>query len=114
VKYYPYGEQEGAGSANDRDKYGTYYRDATTGLDYAQNRYYASTMGRFLTPDLWPAGANNGAVLTGNWNRYAYVSGDPVNMTDPVGLCSPEDSPLCFDTTVTENGPSDWGPTSSW
>ena len=24
----------------------------------------------------------------GSWNRYAYVGGDPVNRTDPNGLCS--------------------------
>ena len=36
VKYYPYGEEQGAGTANDKEKFGTYYRDQTTGLDYAQ------------------------------------------------------------------------------
>ena len=30
VKYYPYGEEQ-AGRANDKDKYGTYYRDADDG-----------------------------------------------------------------------------------
>src|SRR5271168_1085770 len=89
VKYYPYGEEEGAGTANDKDKFGTYYRDQTTGLDYAQNRYYASTMGRFLTPD--PYSASIGPADPGSWNRYSYTKGDPVNYIDPTGRfqCDP-------------------------
>ena len=38
-------------TAQDRDKFATYYRDSTTTLDYAQNRYYASTLARFTSPD---------------------------------------------------------------
>ncbi len=49
-KYFPYGEEQQV-TAQDRDKFGTYYRDGTTGLDYAQNRYYANTLGRFTSPD---------------------------------------------------------------
>jgi RHS repeat-associated protein len=77
VKYYPYGEEQGAGTANDKDKFGTYYRDQTTGLDYAQNRYYASTMGRFLSPD--PYKATTGEANPQDWNQYAYVGNDPIN-----------------------------------
>ncbi|MEW5978838.1 MAG: hypothetical protein AB1898_23840 [Acidobacteriota bacterium] len=36
-------------TSNDRDKFATYHRDNSTGLDYALNRYYGSTLGRFLT-----------------------------------------------------------------
>lgn len=43
--YYPYGE-EYTTTAQDRDKFGTYYRDGSTGLDYARNRYYASALVR--------------------------------------------------------------------
>ena len=39
-RYFPYGEEETT-TQQDRDKFATYYRDGTTGLDYAQNRYYA-------------------------------------------------------------------------
>ncbi|HXM45221.1 MAG TPA: hypothetical protein VN924_28540, partial [Bryobacteraceae bacterium] len=48
--YYPYGVEYNA-TANDTEKYATYTRDTLTGLDYAMNRYYASTWGRFTTPD---------------------------------------------------------------
>jgi RHS repeat-associated protein len=42
-------------TTQDRDKFATYYRDSTTGLDYAQNRYYANTLGRFTSPDPYVA-----------------------------------------------------------
>ena len=51
-KYYPYGEERGGGNPpNDQVKFATYTRDSGTGLDYADQRYYASTFGRFMTPD---------------------------------------------------------------
>jgi len=86
-KYYPYGEEQQV-TAQDKDKFATYYRDGTTGLDYAQNRYYANTLGRFTSPD--PYVATDGSVDDPSdpqsWNRYAYVEGDPVNYYDPDGL----------------------------
>jgi RHS repeat-associated protein len=99
--YFPYGEEHGTPTGNDTYKFATYWRDSTTGLDYAQQRYYASTMGRFLTPD--PIAAANATVLPENWNKYAYVSGDSVNKTDPLGLCSPQDNPPCYSVTVTSS-----------
>ena len=85
VKYYPYGEEQGVGTGNDKEKFGTYYRDGTTGLDYAQNRYYASTLARFLTPDPYSA-ASAGPSDPQTWNRYAYTRGDPINRYDPSGF----------------------------
>ena len=82
--HYPYGEQKGAGPPdNDKDHFTTYRRDET-GLDYAWNRYYSSTMGRFTTAD--PYGGSAVATMPESWNRYAYVGGNPVNRTDPSGL----------------------------
>jgi RHS repeat-associated protein len=49
--YYPFGEEIGTPTANNTYKFASTYRDSTTGLDYAMNRYYASGMGRFLTAD---------------------------------------------------------------
>jgi hypothetical protein len=40
-KYLPYGEERPGATANDTDKFATYFRDASTGLDYAMNRYYS-------------------------------------------------------------------------
>ena len=47
-------------TAQDKDKFATYYRDGTTGLDYAQNRYYANTLGRFTSPDPYKASGGPG------------------------------------------------------
>jgi RHS repeat-associated protein len=82
--YYPYGVEYNA-TANDTEKYATYTRDTLTALDYAMNRYYSSSWGRFMTPDRSWSGARLGDPRS--WNRYLYVSGDPVNRKDPSGLC---------------------------
>ena len=80
--YYPYGE-EISGTTNDRTKFGSYNRDSFTGFDYADQRFYASTYGRFSTVD--PAAIGD-AKVPGSWNRYAYVLADPVNHSDKRGL----------------------------
>jgi RHS repeat-associated protein len=80
--YYPYGE-EYTTTTQSREKFATYFRDAS-GLDYANQRYYRSIHGGFLTPD--PYRASGGPADPGSWNRYAYVGGDPVNFNDPAGL----------------------------
>ncbi len=49
----------------------------------ADQRYYASTYGRFITVDPDPGSAN--ATDSGSWNRYSYVRGDPVNYRDRTG-----------------------------
>ena len=60
--------------------------NATTGatLDYMHARYYDSDMGRFLSVDpLIPKAAMRAPQL---WNRYAYVTNNPLNRVDPEGL----------------------------
>ena len=80
--YFPYGEER-TPTVGDRNKYGTYHRDQT-GLDYADQRYYNSTIGRFLSAD--PYEASGGANEPASWGRGVYVHGDPVNFNDPIGL----------------------------
>jgi RHS repeat-associated protein len=65
-------------------KFGTYFRDADTGLDYADQRYYSPGWGRFLTPD--PSVESMSTMNPSSFNRYAYTYGDPVNLGDPSGL----------------------------
>ena len=84
-KYYSFGEERNSPPlANDYVKFATYTRDSATGLDYADQRFYASTFGRFTSPD--PYQASGGPSDPGSWNRYAYTQGDPINGNDPGGL----------------------------
>ena len=71
-------------------KFGTYHRDSFTGLDYAEQRFYASTYGRFNTADPFKRSAK--LKDSQSWNRYAYTRGDPVNRIDRRGLddCDPD------------------------
>jgi RHS repeat-associated protein len=80
--YYPYGEAQTPGNL-DQDRFATYYRDGTSVLDYARNRYYSSALGRFMSADPYVNSAGLGDP--GSWNRYAYVGGDPVNFNDHDG-----------------------------
>jgi RHS repeat-associated protein len=109
-KYLPFGEEQPA-TANDTDKFATYFRDSSTGLDYALNRYYSSTMGRFLTPD--PYRSSTRIQDPQGWNQYLYVQNDPTNYIDRSGLdrC-PLNSATCIDVTAPGPDPLDlflWG-----
>lgn len=57
-----------------------------SGLIYMRNRYYDPGSGRFTQED--PIG------LAGGLNVYGFAQGDPVNFSDPFGLC-PIEKPLC-------------------
>jgi RHS repeat-associated protein len=86
VKYFPYGAEQTATSEG-VTKFATYTRDAV-GQDYAEQRYYNAGMGRFWSPDRAAGNTGNPGTL----NRYAYVLGDPVNLSDPSGTdpnCGP-------------------------
>jgi RHS repeat-associated protein len=54
------------------------YQDPETGLYYLRHRYYDPATAQFTTPDPLYA-------LTGE--RYGYASNDPINGSDPSGLC---------------------------
>jgi RHS repeat-associated protein len=84
--FWPYGQTNtGSGGV-----FGTYLGDSS-GFLYADQRYYNQTWGRFVTAD--PSNANIDPTVSGSFNRYAYVSGDPINGMDPKGL----DNQYCFD-----------------
>ena len=84
-KYYPYGEDRGSGNpSNDQEKFATYTRDSSSGLDYAMNRYFNSVSGRFMTADQYKASEGDEGDPS-VWNRYVYTSSDPLNYFDPAG-----------------------------
>jgi RHS repeat-associated protein len=83
ARFLPYGE-ELTSTANDHVKFATYTRDSYTGLDYAGQRYYASTYGNFTSPD--PSMDNVNYSNPASWNAYTYTMGSPVNSNDPSGL----------------------------
>ncbi len=88
-KYYPYGEERNSPQLpNDQVKFATYTRDSATGNDYADQRYYTSTLGRFMTPDPYQASVSAAKDPTDpqSWNRYPYSGSDPVNHKDPTGM----------------------------
>jgi len=58
------------------------YFDTETGLHYNYHRYYDPSVGRYLRPD--PIG------LFGGINLYLYAHSNPINLTDSVGLMSPD------------------------
>src|SRR5215204_745578 len=75
---------ESTGEATNR-RFTTYERSATTGLDYAVNRFYDSQQGRFTQIDpLEVEGITVGDPQSDK--LYAYVENDPINSIDPLGL----------------------------
>jgi RHS repeat-associated protein len=90
-KFYPFGQEKPSATANDTEKFTGYFRDASTGLDYADQRYHQPGRGRFMTPDPYQNSA--GPQDPGSWNRYAYTRGDPVNRIDPTGLDDCDNDP---------------------
>jgi len=101
ARFYPYGD-EITSIANDHVKFGTYTRDSYTGLDYADQRFYASSYGRFNSPD--PYAGSAGPSNPGSWNRYSYTLGDPVDRNDRKGLDS-EDCGAAWVSDASLSGP---------
>ncbi len=69
------------GPAKDGPGYTGHVRDAATGMNYMQQRYYDPSIGRFLSVDPVSADPNSGAMF----NRYAYAFNNPYAFTDPDG-----------------------------
>jgi RHS repeat-associated protein len=101
LDYTPFGRIF-SGSTNDPYLFTGKERDTESGLDYFGARYYASNMGRFMTPD-WnetpvpiPYG-NLGDPQT--LNLYAYVGNNPLSRTDPTGHAG-QDQKLTSQSTI--------------
>ncbi|HEV2704922.1 MAG TPA: RHS repeat-associated core domain-containing protein, partial [Pyrinomonadaceae bacterium] len=93
--YLPFGEELAAGAGGRsaeqgyiaepiRQKFTQYERDAETGADYAQARYFSSTHGRFTSTD--PLYFQFSMALDPQrFNLYAYGRNNPLKWTDPDG-----------------------------
>jgi RHS repeat-associated protein len=53
-------------------------------LYFYQARFYAPSLGRFISPDTLIPNPNNNL----EWDRYQYVRSNPLRYTDPTGFCS--------------------------
>ena len=107
--FMPFGEELYAGTANRvesakyslvgadnvRKRFTGYEKDTETGLDFAEARYYDNRYGRFTAVD--PMLASGMSADPQTFNRYAYVSNDPINSTDPTGLWETGRMPSDFD-----------------
>ena len=106
-KYYPYGQEKPSATTNGTEKFTGYFRDAETGLDYADQRFHNPGTGRFLTPDPYRAMGTGAAdpKTPGSWNKYAYAQGDPVNGIDPMGreVCWDDDGEPCYEDPCDDN-----------
>lgn len=80
--HFPFGETWYETGTADKWKFTTYESDSESSLDYAQARYDAPALGRFMSLDTGAPSPGNPQSL----NRYPYVMNDPINRTDPSGL----------------------------
>jgi len=95
IDYYPYGGavRDHCPTVAQHYKFTGKERDAESGLDMFGARYYASSMGRFMTPD-WSASSNPDPVPYADLrnpqslNLYGYVKNNPTTLTDPNGHCT--------------------------
>ncbi|MFN9296123.1 MAG: RHS repeat-associated core domain-containing protein, partial [Acidobacteriota bacterium] len=58
-------------------------RDAETGLDYFDARYFSGAQGRFTSPDR--PQLDQHAEDPQSWNLYSYVRNNPLRFIDPTG-----------------------------
>jgi RHS repeat-associated protein len=83
--FYPYGgEIAHTNTCTQNYKFTSKERDIESGLDYFGARHYASTLGRYLSPD--PLNASAHVADPQSWNRYAYVLNNPLRYVDPTGM----------------------------
>jgi RHS repeat-associated protein len=109
--FYPWGgvvPGVGKTTSTNTIKFTGQYRDTDTAanLDYFDARYYANTIGRFMSPDWAGAPTTVPYAKFGDpqsLNLYSYTENGPINRLDPTGHC--------FQCIPGENGGAPTGPT---
>src|SRR5205814_640909 len=86
--FLPFGEEVYVGrmgyGGSVSQKFTGHERDIETNLDFAQARYFSSSLGRFTSSD--PALVSASIENPQTWNRYVYVLNNPLKYSDPLGL----------------------------
>ncbi len=86
-KYDVFGAVRSSTGGSTEYKFTGQQADADAGYYYLRARYYDPGTGRFLTKDPFPSTP----IEPMSYNQYIYVSGDPTNLVDPLGLFWPLD-----------------------
>jgi RHS repeat-associated protein len=90
--YYPWGsELQLVNNDSNHYKFTSKERDAESGLDYFEARYYENALGRFVTPDWSQVIAPIPYADLGDpqsLNLYSYVRNAPTSRADPNGHCT--------------------------
>jgi RHS repeat-associated protein len=96
--YDPFGNLITGSTTLSATRWQSSYQDTASGLYYVIARWYAPTLGRFLSDD--PLGGD--AANPDSRDPYAYGDGDSVDHTDPTGECNAdhENCPVMLDTSV--------------
>ena len=81
--YYPFGGERGITAGPNNYKFTGKERDSESGLDNFGARYDASSLGRFMTPDIFWKDSHAGDPQS--WNKYAYSRNNPLRYVDPTG-----------------------------
>lgn len=103
-QYDPFGVPRAVtGDVSQPMQFSTKAYDDKTGLSYYGYRFYAASLGRWMTRD--PIGEEGGV------NLYGFVRNNPVNNFDPFGLYINQypPSPPCFDPATWKPGQWDNG-----
>jgi RHS repeat-associated protein len=109
--YWPYGEEATTPASSERMSFSGQERDlgiltsTADDIDYMHARYYRPLFGRFLTVDL----SRGDPRRPDSWNRYSYVTSNPLAFVDPFGLdlvctTSKPDSETCTDDITVIDG----------
>jgi RHS repeat-associated protein len=82
--YSPFGQELSAQNSAITFQFAGMQYDAETNLNHTDFRQYASSEGRWLSPDPYLGSLNPGNPQS--FNRYTYVLNNPLNLSDPSGL----------------------------
>jgi RHS repeat-associated protein len=95
----PFGDDFAESGTQEKHHLTSYERDSETGNDYAVNRIYSPSTGRFLSAD--PYSASRSSEDPRSWNRYSYTRNIAINRGDPLGL---SDGPIEGGCQLLPNG----------